>query len=125
MHDVIDNDDRENCNEKDPEDAFDDRDPRISAGAADGIDIVQEDYNDLAKAQGHDRQVVALQTQRWNTDYETSHRGAGRADQSGGQECYHPTESSVAEGRRNSDTIVNRKICRRVGAHRHEACMSD
>ena len=43
---------------------------------------------------------------------QTGHGGACRADQGGEQECYDPTEGAIAERRGNSDTVVDREVCR-------------
>src|SRR5882672_7659209 len=109
MNDVVVDHDGQNGNQKNPEDAFHDRDPGIAAGAADRFDVVQEHYDDLAESQGNDRQIVALQTQRRNSDNETGDGGTGCADHGRDQECYDPTESAVAERGGDSDTIVDRE----------------
>ncbi len=52
--------------EIDPEKITELGDPRKSARAADCIDVKDKYADDFAESEGHDCEVIAAQTQRWN-----------------------------------------------------------
>src|SRR6185436_16993443 len=88
VDDVVDDNNRQNGNQKDPEETLDDWDPGVTACAADSLDVVEKDDNDLTKTECDDREIVAFQTQLRNTNCESCDSGDNRTHDRGDCQCH-------------------------------------
>ena len=91
--------------------------------ADDGVDIRQDDTDDLAEAQGDDGQIVAAQTQRRDADDDAEDPGHDRAD----EQCQQDVRDRSARVA-GLEQLLHRhglhEDAAGVSADRHEACMA-
>ena len=94
----------------------------------DGVDVEDDDADDLAEAQRDDRQVVAAQPQRRHADEEARDRGQHRADREG-DEQHEAVAPELGQEREQADRSRSPKVTVKyaagVGADRHEAGVAD
>jgi hypothetical protein len=122
VHDAVHHQDRERREQVDPEEVRDLRDAAEAARASHGVDVQDQDANDLAEAERHDREVVAAQAQRRHADEEPRDGREERADRERDEKHGAVAREGRHHRERPADSVAegHGEVRRGVRADRHE-----